>query len=97
MFVRESQQFLEAVRGLVPLIRQHAEAGLFRMLTPLSLGGYEVTPLTFYRVVEETARIDGSTGWCLYIGGGVPVQGAFIADAAAADVFGRDPLPGLRR
>ena len=68
-----------------------AEAGLFRMLTPRALGGFEVPPLTFFRVVEETARIDGSTGWCLFIGGGVPVQGAFITDTASAEIFGLDP------
>ena len=105
----ESKALLDAVRGLEPLIREHADdaernhhlsqpvvaglakAGLFRMLTPQQLGGYEVSPLTFFHVVEETARIDGSTGWCLFIGGGIPVQGAFIADAAAAEIFGRDP------
>jgi indole-3-acetate monooxygenase len=105
----ESKALLDAVHGLEPLIREHADdneqnhrlsqtvvtglanAGLFRMLTPRELGGYEVTPLTFFHVVEETARIDGSTGWCLFIGGGIPVQGAFIADAAAAEIFGLDP------
>jgi hypothetical protein len=59
---------------------------VFRMLTPRALGGFEVPPLTFPRVVEETARIDGSTGWCLFIGGGIRVQGAFIAEEAARDV-----------
>lgn len=68
-----------------------AEAGLFRMLTPQALGGFEVSPRTFYLVVEETARIDGSTGWCLFIGGGLPILGACIGDAASAEVFGRDP------
>lgn len=105
----DSKALLDAVHGLEPLIREHADdaernhrlsqpvvaglakAGLFRMLTPQRLGGFEVPPLTFFRVVEETARIDGSTGWCLFIGGGIPIQGAFIGDAASAEIFGRDP------
>jgi len=105
----DSNALLDAVHGLEPLIREHADdaernhrlsqpvvaglakAGLFRMLTPQRLGGFEVPPLTFFRVVEETARIDGSTGWCLFIGGGIPVQGAFIGDAASVEIFGRDP------
>ena len=103
----ESEALLDAVRGLEPLIREHADdaernhrlsqpvvaglakAGVFRILTPRQFGGYEVAPLTFFHVVEEAARIDGSTGWCLFIGGGIPVQGAFIGDAAAAEIFGR--------
>ena len=36
---------------------------------PLALGGLEVPPLTFYQVVEAVARLDGSTGWCTFIGG----------------------------
>ena len=82
-----SEELLEAVRAMEPIIRKHADeaevnhrlsrpvvdalasAGLFRMWIPRALGGLEVPPLTFYRVVEEVSRIDGSTGWCLFIGG----------------------------
>ena len=48
-----------------PVVTGLAEAELVRMLTPQALGEFEASPLTFVRVVEETARIDGSTGWCL--------------------------------
>jgi alkylation response protein AidB-like acyl-CoA dehydrogenase len=90
--IREHADEAERNRRLSPpVVAGMAEAGLFRMLTPRALGGLEVPPLTFFRVVEETSRIDGSTGWCLYIGGGIPVQGAFIAAAAADEIFGRDP------
>jgi alkylation response protein AidB-like acyl-CoA dehydrogenase len=61
------------------------------MYTPRTLGGFEVDPLTFYRVVEAIARIDGSTGWCVFIAGGNPLLGAFLADEAAERVFGSDP------
>jgi indole-3-acetate monooxygenase len=73
------------------VVRALAEAGLFRMYTPRTLGGFEVDPLTFYRVVEAIARIDGSTGWCVFIAGGNPLLGAFLADEAAEKVFGSDP------
>jgi hypothetical protein len=53
--------------------------------------GLEVSPLTAYRVVE-VARLDGSTGWCVFIGASSAVSGAFLADHAAEDMFGRDPL-----
>lgn len=74
-----------------PVVTALAEAGIFRMLTPQTLGGFEVHPLTFYRVVEAIARLDGSTGWCVFIAGCNPLMGAFLADSTAADVFGKDP------
>ncbi|MGE3536368.1 MAG: acyl-CoA dehydrogenase family protein [Candidatus Tectimicrobiota bacterium] len=68
-----------------------AEAGLLRMITPQALGGFEVPPLTFYRVIEAVARLDGSTGWCTFIAGCNPLMGAFLPDHVAAEVFGTDP------
>jgi alkylation response protein AidB-like acyl-CoA dehydrogenase len=68
-----------------------AEAGIFRIYTPRTLGGFEVDPLTFYRVVEAIARIDGSTGWCVFIAACNALLGAFLADEVAEKVFGSDP------
>jgi alkylation response protein AidB-like acyl-CoA dehydrogenase len=68
-----------------------AEVGIFRMYTPRALGGLEVDPLTFYHVVEAIAHLDGSTGWCVFIAGGNPLLGAYLADKAAVEIFGRDP------
>src|SRR4030095_4172288 len=67
-----------------------AEAGLFRLYTPRTLGGFEVDPLTFYRVVEALARIDGSTAWCVWIANSVPIFASSLTDQAAEEVFGRD-------
>jgi len=111
MTVEEAtEDLLNVVRALEPVIRQHADeaernhrlsqpvvdalarAGLFRMWVPKTLGGLEVSPLTAYRVVEEVARLDGSTGWCVFIGVSSAVSGAYVADLAAEDMFGRDPL-----
>ena len=82
----------ERNRRLSPVVvTALAEAGIFRMYTPRTLGGFEVEPLTFYRVVEAIARLDGSTGWCVFIAGGNPLLGAYLADEASEEVFGRDP------
>ena len=69
-----------------------AEAGVFRMYVPRSLGGLEVDPLTFSRVLEEIARIDGSTGWCAAIGGANPLFASGLSVEAAEEIFGKDPL-----
>ena len=41
------------------------DARLFRMLVPRSLGGLEVAPLTYARVVEAVSRYDSTAGWAL--------------------------------
>ena len=69
-----------------------ARTGLFRMWVPRTLGGHEAPPLTGYQVIEEIARRDGSTGWCLFIGASSAVTGLFLPDLAAEDIFGGDPL-----
>jgi alkylation response protein AidB-like acyl-CoA dehydrogenase len=91
--IREHADEAERNRRLSqPVVTALAEAGIFRMYTPRSLGGLEVEPLTFYRVVEALARIDASTAWCVLIAGG---NGAFagscLPDQGAEAVFGRDP------
>jgi alkylation response protein AidB-like acyl-CoA dehydrogenase len=59
-------------------------AGLFRQLTPASLGGGELDPVTWFKVVEAMARVDGSAGWCLFINGGTGIIGAGMPEAAAS-------------
>src|SRR5437763_12766450 len=47
------------------LVEQLREAGFYRMVIPRSLGGLEVDPLTYLRVVELLAEGCGSVGWNL--------------------------------
>lgn len=54
----ESEQRLPKV-----LVEQLREAGFYRMVIPRSLGGLQVDPLTFLRVVELLAEGVGSVGW----------------------------------
>ena len=42
-----------------------ADAGLFRLLVPRSLGGGELAPPDFIRIIEVFAGADASTAWCL--------------------------------
>src|SRR5690606_31003329 len=92
LLIRAHADEAERHRRLSPaVVSALAEAGVFRMYTPRSLGGLETDPFTFYRVVEAIARIDGSTGWCAFIGACNAVLGAYLDDPAAEDVFGRDP------
>jgi alkylation response protein AidB-like acyl-CoA dehydrogenase len=47
------------------LVEQMREAGFYRMVIPRALGGLEVDPLTYLRVVELLAEGCGSVGWNL--------------------------------
>src|SRR5262245_4739997 len=68
-----------------------AEACFFRLYTPRTLGGLEVDPFTFARVVETLARLDGATAWCVWIASTNPLFVPTLADQTAEAVFGRDP------
>lgn len=46
-----------------PLVEQLRAAGFYRMVIPRALGGLQVDPLTFLRVVELLAEGAGSVGW----------------------------------
>jgi alkylation response protein AidB-like acyl-CoA dehydrogenase len=41
------------------------EARLFRMLVPRSLGGEELSPVEYVQAIEEIAKADASTAWCI--------------------------------
>jgi hypothetical protein len=42
-------------------------------------------------VIEETASIDGSIGWCLMIGSICGVFGGCLPELAAREIYGSDP------
>ncbi len=64
------------------------DAKLFRMLLPRSVGGGEVDPLTFFETIEEIAKADASTAWCVAQASGGSMGAAYLAADAAAAVFG---------
>ncbi|MGB6537508.1 MAG: acyl-CoA dehydrogenase family protein [Xanthobacteraceae bacterium] len=57
---------IEAARELpADLVEALHEARLFRMLVPRSLGGEEISPVEYVQVIEEIAKADASTAWCI--------------------------------
>jgi len=65
--------------------------GLFRLLLPRPFGGFETDPPTFFQVIEEVAKHDASTAWCLCQGNGCAMSAAFLDPEIADEVWGRDP------
>jgi len=72
------------------LARDMAKAGMFRLITPASLGGLEVTPLTFMEVLEALAKANASASWCSMIACTSALSAAYMDEQTAAEIFG-DP------
>ena len=64
-----------------------ADAGLFRLWLPRSLGGPELSPLDFMQVVEAAAALDGSVGWLVGNGGGFSRVGGYLPATVAGEWF----------
>jgi alkylation response protein AidB-like acyl-CoA dehydrogenase len=66
------------------------EAGLFRLLLPRSVGGLELDPLTYNRLVETIATGDASAAWCMNQNSGCSMSAAYLAPDVAWKIFGAD-------
>jgi alkylation response protein AidB-like acyl-CoA dehydrogenase len=64
------------------------ERGLFRLLLARSLGGAELPPATYVEVIEEIAKHDASTAWCLGQACGCTMTAAYLDPEAAREIFG---------
>lgn len=69
-----------------------AEAGLYRLLTPETLGGHEAPPASFYLVVEQLARADAAAAWCCFISCTSALLAAYLPEDSAARLFRRPDL-----
>src|SRR5215471_815160 len=62
--IRSCADQIEADRELPrPLFEALADAGLFQLALPRSLGGAEIDLPTYVQVLEEIGKADASTGW----------------------------------
>jgi len=67
--IRAVHEEMEATRCVPPsLVQAIADAGLFRLYLPQTMGGPELPPLTVFRVIEELSKVDGAVGWCTMTG-----------------------------
>jgi alkylation response protein AidB-like acyl-CoA dehydrogenase len=64
------------------------DRGLFRLLLPRALGGAELPPASYVRVIEEVAKHDASTAWCLGQACGCTMTSAYLDPEAAQEIFG---------
>jgi alkylation response protein AidB-like acyl-CoA dehydrogenase len=69
------------------LAAELAQAGLFRMLVPTSLGGAEVDVATLFNRLEQLGRADAATGWCVMIGGTTALISAWLPMEHAREIW----------
>src|SRR6266404_688105 len=64
------------------------ERGLFHLLLPRTLGGAELRPAVYVEVIEEIAKHDASTAWCLGQACGCTMTAAYLDPEVAQEIFG---------
>jgi alkylation response protein AidB-like acyl-CoA dehydrogenase len=64
-----------------------ADAGLFLLYLPKTLGGPELSPFDFMTVVESASALDGSVGWLVGNGGGMSRIAGYLPEEVAGDWF----------
>ncbi len=101
--LRRYHEEIEREQRMPPaLVEQLREAGFYKMVIPHALGGLEVDPLTYLRVVELLAEGVGSVGWNLGNGGvgqlvtlGLPEEGVHEIYTKRADtIIAGTAVPG---
>ena len=82
-------QEIERRRELPEGLREKLiEAGFFRLLLPRSLGGAELLPPSYVPIIEEIAKADASTAWCVNQNSGCSMTAAYLDPEAAREIFG---------
>jgi alkylation response protein AidB-like acyl-CoA dehydrogenase len=75
--IRAAADEIDATRELPkPLFHALADAGMFHLAVPKTVGGLELDLPTYTLVIEEIGKADASTGWCVN-------QGAIFGTYAA--------------
>jgi alkylation response protein AidB-like acyl-CoA dehydrogenase len=83
---------IEAERELpADIVDALHQARLFRMLVPRSYGGDEVSPVAFMQAIEEIAKADASTAWCIAQTSVCSTISSCLNPAVAAQMFKDDP------
>jgi alkylation response protein AidB-like acyl-CoA dehydrogenase len=70
------------------VVKALIDGGFFRLLLPRSLGGAELHPLGYVRVLEEIAKAEPSTAWSLGQNSGCSMAAPYLDPAVAREIFG---------
>ncbi len=91
LIAREADEIERTRRLTAPVVSALIENGLYRTLLPQSLGGAEAPPEVFMQMLEEIAKADASTAWCLGQCSVCAMTAAYIDRDAANEIFNTPP------
>ena len=88
LIVREADEIERTRRLTAPVVAALIDNGLYRALLPASLGGAEAPLETFMQMLEEVAKADASTAWCLGQCCVCTMTSAYLDEDIAREMFG---------
>jgi indole-3-acetate monooxygenase len=91
LIAREADEIERTRRLTEPVVSALIENGLYRALLPQSLGGAEAPPEIFMQMLEEVAKADASTAWCLGQCSVCAMTAAYLDPDAAREIFNEPP------
>ena len=91
VITRDADEIERTRRLTEPVVSALIENGLYRALLPQSLGGAEAPPEVFMQVLEEIAKADASTAWCLGQCAVCAMTAAYLDKDAANEIFNTAP------
>src|SRR6185369_15294575 len=89
LIAREADEIERTRRLTPPVVSALIENGLYRVLSPQSLGGAEAPPEVFMQMLEEVAKADASTAWCLGQCSVCAMTAAYLDADVARTIFGK--------
>ncbi|HEV3498898.1 MAG TPA: acyl-CoA dehydrogenase family protein [Bradyrhizobium sp.] len=87
LIARDADEIERTRRLTQPVVAALIENGLYRVLLPQSLGGAEAPPEIFMQMLEEVAKADASTAWCLGQCAVCAMTAAYLDAGAAQEIF----------
>jgi alkylation response protein AidB-like acyl-CoA dehydrogenase len=88
LIAREADEIERTRRLTPPVVSALIENGLYRALLPQSIGGAEAPPEIFMQMLEEVAKADASTAWCLGQCSVCAMTAAYLDQDVAREIFG---------
>src|SRR6202161_364940 len=84
----EEADEIERTRRLTPkVVSALIKNGLYKSLLPKNIGGFESPPMVFMEMLEEIAKADASTAWCVGQCSVVAMTAAYLDADVAHQVF----------
>lgn len=87
LIAREADEIERTRRLTQPVVAALIDNGLYRTLLPKTLGGAEAPVEIFMQMLEEVAKADASTAWCLGQCAVCAMTAAYLDEGAAREIF----------